>query len=245
MDWYYAKDDEQLGPVSQEALDALVNEGTITLSTLVWHQGMTDWQPHGEVATRAASPGQGVPGLTPCVECGRSFPADELVHYSGSYVCAECKPIFFQRVREGVSLDMDVEYGGFWIRFGAKVIDGIIMSIVQVPLLIVSALNAASNPDAVNPLLSLGVLLVNYGLPIAYTVFFLGKFGATPGKMALGLKVIRPTGEPITYLRALGRYFAEILSSLILLIGYIMAAFDEEKRTLHDRICDTRVIRAR
>jgi uncharacterized RDD family membrane protein YckC len=61
--------------------------------------------------------------------------------------------------------------------------------------------------------------------------------------MACKLKVIRPDGEPITYMRAFGRHFAEVLSALILLMGYIMAGFDDQKRTLHDRICDTRVVK--
>jgi uncharacterized RDD family membrane protein YckC len=69
-----------------------------------------------------------------------------------------------------------------------------------------------------------------------------GKFAATPGKMACGLKVIMSDGSQVTYWRALGRHFAKVLSVLILYIGYIMVAFDEEKRGLHDRICDTRVI---
>jgi uncharacterized RDD family membrane protein YckC len=45
--------------------------------------------------------------------------------------------------------------------------------------------------------------------------------------------------------RAFGRYFAKILSAIILGIGYIMVGFDSEKRGLHDMICDTRVIRVR
>jgi len=49
--------------------------------------------------------------------------------------------------------------------------------------------------------------------------------------------------EPITYGRATGRCFAEILSGMICYIGYLMAAFDEEKRALHDRICNTRVVK--
>ena len=61
--------------------------------------------------------------------------------------------------------------------------------------------------------------------------------------MACQIKVVSDEGEPITYMRALGRHFAEMLSALILMIGYIMAAFDDEKRALHDRICSTRVIR--
>lgn len=49
----------------------------------------------------------------------------------------------------------------------------------------------------------------------------------------------------ITYLHALGRYFAEIVSAMPLNIGYIMAAFDDEKRSLHDHLCTTRVIKTR
>jgi uncharacterized RDD family membrane protein YckC len=79
---------------------------------------------------------------------------------------------------------------------------------------------------------------------IAYATYFLGKYSATPGKMACNLRVVRPDGEGITYARAFGRFFAEFLSSIILCIGYIMVALDGEKRALHDRICDTRVIRA-
>ena len=45
VDWYYAKDDQQLGPIDQARFDALVSEGAIGLSTLVWHQDMAAWQP--------------------------------------------------------------------------------------------------------------------------------------------------------------------------------------------------------
>ena len=61
--------------------------------------------------------------------------------------------------------------------------------------------------------------------------------------MAFGLKVVAPDGSRISYMRALGRFFAEIVSGLTFSIGYIMAGFDSQKRSLHDRICATRVIR--
>jgi uncharacterized RDD family membrane protein YckC len=80
-------------------------------------------------------------------------------------------------------------------------------------------------------------------VPAAYDTWFVGKYGATPGKMACKLKIVDPDGGQIPYLRAFGRHFAKWLSSMTLLIGYIMAVFDEEKRTLHDRVCETRVIR--
>ena len=250
MDWYYAKDDQQVGPIDQAQFDALLSEGAINLSTLVWHQDMGDWQPYGEVATQApttsTATATAVAGTASCAECGRSFPADDMINYSGSYVCAECKPIFFQRVREGVPLDQGFKYGGFWIRVGAKIIDGIVLSAIQLQMLLLLGLSMGSSSEQSAAVVSVLISnLLSVGLQVAYTVFFLGKFAATPGKMVCGLKVVRPTGERITYLRALGRWFAEILSSLIFLIGYIMAAFDAEKRTLHDRICDTRVVRSR
>ena len=83
------------------------------------------------------------------------------------------------------------------------------------------------------------VYFVVYG---AYSIFFIGKYGATPGKMACKIKVVDATGAQIGYGRATGRFFAEILSGLICYIGYIMVAFDDQKRALHDRICNTRVI---
>jgi uncharacterized RDD family membrane protein YckC len=70
-----------------------------------------------------------------------------------------------------------------------------------------------------------------------------GKYGATPGKMALGLRIVSSSGEPVTYVKALARFFAEMVSAIICYIGYIMAAFDEQRKALHDQICDTRVIR--
>ena len=84
---------------------------------------------------------------------------------------------------------------------------------------------------------------LSIGLMIFYTTYFVGKYGATPGKMICKLKIIRPDGTELTYMRAFGRFFGEWLSSMILYIGYIMVGFDKEKRALHDMICDTRVIK--
>jgi uncharacterized RDD family membrane protein YckC len=84
--------------------------------------------------------------------------------------------------------------------------------------------------------------MVGILIPAVYNTFFVGRFGATPGKMACRLRVVIPDGAHISYMRALGRNFAEWVSAIVLAIGYIMAAFDSEKRALHDRICDTRVV---
>jgi uncharacterized RDD family membrane protein YckC len=105
----------------------------------------------------------------------------------------------------------------------------------------------ATNPAGIGAAMSsLAVVwLLSVSVQCAYETFFIGKMGATPGKMALGLKVVRADGSPVDYARAAGRFFAKILSGIILAIGYIMAGFDAQKRALHDMICDTRVIKAR
>jgi uncharacterized RDD family membrane protein YckC len=101
----------------------------------------------------------------------------------------------------------------------------------------------SANPDMAAIFGAAGLqMLVGLLVPAVYTTFFLGRFGATLGKMICRLKVTVPDGDSISYLRAFGRYWAEMLSSIILGIGYLMAAFDREKRGLHDRICATRVI---
>jgi uncharacterized RDD family membrane protein YckC len=90
--------------------------------------------------------------------------------------------------------------------------------------------------------IGIGVLL-SMALSCLYQGYFLSQKGATLGKMLMGLKVVTFDGGPITVSRAIGRYFASMLSSMILCIGYIMVAFDDQKRALHDHICGTRVIR--
>jgi uncharacterized RDD family membrane protein YckC len=87
--------------------------------------------------------------------------------------------------------------------------------------------------------------LISVVISSLYEGLFVAHFAATPGKMALGLKVVRPDGRLVGVGRAFGRYFAKMLSAIMLWIGFIMVAFDSDKRGLHDMICDTRVVRTR
>jgi len=254
MAWYYAENEQRVGPIDDDHFQRLVNEGTVGNATLVWREGMRDWAPYGTTggvssasagtATAAYGGGDTRRAAIRCVECGRSFASDEVIEYQGAYVCATCKPIFVQRIREGGSLAGEFDYGGFWIRFLAKIIDGLVMTVANFVLTLPFGLVAPPD-ESVALAVALSMFFISVTIPIAYTTFLVGRFGATLGKMALGLKIVRSDGDRVSYLRALGRYFAEILSALILYIGYIMAAFDDEKRALHDHICDTRVIRVR
>jgi len=254
MDWYYVASNQQVGPINDADLDNLLRSGTITADTQVWHEGMTAWQRYGElggataIATAPTAPATGVGGLV-CSECGQTFAADEVIRHGNSWVCAGCKPVFMQKLKEGVARSGALEYAGFWTRFAAVFVDGIILWFINflIGLVVLTPLrHAAAGGEAMRAFIVVqGILfLVQLAIGISYETWFIGKFGATPGKMACKVKVVTPEGDPVSYGRAFGRYFAKLLSGMILGIGYFMAAFDDEKRALHDRLCSTRVVKA-
>jgi uncharacterized RDD family membrane protein YckC len=181
--------------------------------------------------------------MVQCSVCKKGFSEDAVIKMGDYRVCSECKPVFLQRLREGLSLSGDMTYGGFWVRFRAQFVDGIVIGVGSMiaAFLIGLALGVAGMGGWMMKVLS---QLLLTGLGIAYVTYFLGAYGATLGKMVFGLRVVRPNGDKISYGRAFGRYWAYLLSSITFGIGYIMAGFDGEKRALHDRICDTRVIKA-
>ena len=80
-------------------------------------------------------------------------------------------------------------------------------------------------------------------LMAGYFIVLEGRSGQTLGKKALNLRVVTPDGDRIGYIKAFVRYVGKVVSWIILGIGFIMAAFDGEKRALHDRMCETRVVR--
>lgn len=254
MNWFYAVGGQQLGPVSEAQFAALVQSGTINVQTLVWREGMANWQPYGQVVSPPpAIPGLAAPpiaGAAPaagviCCECGQTFAADQVIRYGDKFVCATCKPIFVQKLQEGAPIAADMEYAGFWVRFAAAFLDGLI---IGVPLMILFfAFFFRSFTGGMSPseslVTQLGFQAAATGISAVYKIFFTGKYGATPGKMALKIRVVTADGGKVTYARATGRFFAEVLSGLICYIGYIIAAFDGQKRALHDHICNTRVVR--
>ena len=136
------------------------------------------------------------------------------------------------------------QFGGFWIRVGAYFIDLVVLII---PVLLISFLFRAVTPagdemekaivDFMDSILSLIVWW------IYFAVLHSSKWQASVGKKAVGLKVVDENGNRISFGRATGRYFAEILSALILCIGYMMVGWTQKKQGLHDMIAGTYVIK--
>jgi uncharacterized RDD family membrane protein YckC len=204
---------------------------------------------HGEMSPAAES------ATLSCAECARPFSADDLARFGVVLICADCKNGYVQKLRVGGAPGARQISPGFWVRFVAYLIDGIILmvigSIVQFALL-GSVVPFRQLQPGVGPEAALGamagmvavVFLVDMVIGCSYEAFFVSSsLCATPGKLALELKVVRPDGARLTLGRAVGRYFAKRLNMLTAGIGYIMAGFDSENRGLHDMICDTRVVR--
>lgn len=180
-----------------------------------------------------------------CSQCGESFEPSDLVMIKGLPVCATCKPFFLKKIQEGDTSVTGFIYKGFWIRLVADWLDAIILGIIFQAVNMLLTFRTAQN--VTDPLSMLSIFSISFSIKflmnITYYVFFNGKYGATPGKMAIGAKIVNTDGSPISYTKAFARFFAEMLSAFILMIGYIMAAFDSQKRALHDRICGTLVIK--
>ena len=131
-----------------------------------------------------------------------------------------------------------IAYGGFWIRVVAYIIDAILLSIVS------GILGFATGIDFYGTHFNL--LANGTSLVIGWLYFALMESsarGATVGKMAVGLRVVTDQGERLDFGHATGRYLAKIISAVILGIGFIMVAFTDRKRGLHDIIASTLVVK--
>ena len=134
-----------------------------------------------------------------------------------------------------------ISYGGFWIRVVAYIIDAILLSIASGILGFVTGVGLYGGGLAHFDFFTNGASLV-----IGWLYFALMESsarGATVGKMAVGLRVVTDRGERLDFGHATGRYLAKIISALILGIGFIMVAFTDRKRGLHDMIANTVVVK--
>jgi uncharacterized RDD family membrane protein YckC len=134
-------------------------------------------------------------------------------------------------------------YGGFWKRVIAYLIDAFIIAF-PVTMIFGTVIPQAMMTDNVQ-VTSVAVSMPQVIMLVASWVYFAGLessvWQATVGKKMLGMQVTDTSGERIDFIKATIRYFAKILSSFILMIGFIMVAFTEKKQGLHDFIAGTLV----
>lgn len=108
MQWHYVVDGRQTGPFEESDFQKLIDNNTVTDETMVWHEGMSEWSSFGSLENDPSVASESVlpePTATngACRSCGRTFPTRDMVPYEGTWICAACKPAFFQKIQEGVA----------------------------------------------------------------------------------------------------------------------------------------------
>ena len=126
-------------------------------------------------------------------------------------------------------------YAGFWIRLLAYIIDAVILGAISFPL--IQVLGSMGIGDHSTNVLSIAISWMYFA------VFESSTWMGSPGKKALGLIVTDEQGQQLSVGRATRRYFAKILSALLLGIGFFMIAFTARKQGLHDKIFHTLVVK--
>jgi uncharacterized RDD family membrane protein YckC len=151
-----------------------------------------------------------------------------------------------------------VGYAGFWLRFVALIIDGIIIFFVRKLLFLPFGLQTGMGMRGIFrgrqpqdfsqlvPMIGLAfrIFVITALMTWLYSSLMESSaWQATLGKKALGLTVTDLEGRRISFGRATGRHFAKYVSQITLGIGYIMAGFTQKKQALHDMIAGTLVLR--
>jgi len=146
-------------------------------------------------------------------------------------------------------------FGGFWIRFLAIIIDGIIIRVAVSPIVAIlgvmgvlpwlmrGRIDETDVPAIVGASVAIAPIFVIINW-LYEAIMTSSTWQATVGKKILGLKVTDEAGNRISFARATGRHFAKIISVMTCFIGFIMAAFTDRKRALHDFIAGTLVIKS-
>lgn len=194
----------------------------------------------------------GTPTGTPAAAIAR--PSAPPSYIGGSSHAAYADPA-------GLVASRGFAYAGFWLRVVASLIDAVIMGlaggVLFVPLFFLTGLGAnidslAERRGRPDPAIFVGLIgmilvfaIVSVLIQWLYHAYLeSGEKQATWGKQALGLYVTDLMGNPITFGRASGRFFAKIVTGMIPFgIGYIMAGFTERKQALHDMIASCLVLR--
>ncbi len=138
-------------------------------------------------------------------------------------------------------------YAGFFRRLAALIIDTLVLAITVGSILwfFTYVYDYTFESDYtfrdLAPLINFVLFILAWG---AYYSYFEGSlWRATPGKRLLGIQVLNRSGAPIGYWQAFFRFLGRLLSTATFNIGFLVALFNRRRRTLHDLIAGTIVVR--
>ena len=221
--WHVGRSGQSTGPFPIERLREMAATGELSPGDLVWTEGMADWvdcATVGEIFPARRPPSAGAPA-------------------SAGWNPYEAPSSDLPSVRTDGSASGPVQYADFLPRVGAAILDGIflwLLTVVPVVLIAMVSLALFGQDNGAVIGQALGQI---FGLIIG-VAYYVGletsEKQATWGKQIVGIKVTDLEGRRITVGRALGRYFAKILSGCTFGIGWLLPLFTEKKQTLHDMI---------
>ncbi len=208
MNWFYAENGQRNGPISDGELISLAERGVVRATTLIWREGMPNWEALSTVR----------PDLV------QSSGAAML---GGVAVPTHDKDRLVQQMREGVVSGAQglagMRYVGFWWRVLSYIIDFILLMVLQMMVMLVMGAFGLAKPPPPPPtgpinageVMFSGVdwllQLVLLALQAFYYTWSTVKFGGTPGKLALGMRVVTPDGMGLRWGRSFGRWAANSL----------------------------------
>ena len=151
---------------------------------------------------------------------------------------------------ESTTASAGMAYAGFWRRFVAMIIDSSILllgcGVITATWILLMMLGESNPAKFMEQVLHIQVINGIITLLIAWLYYALLESSSSRpslGKMALGIVVVDLEGNPLSFARASGRTWGKWVSYIIILIGYIMAAFTERKQALHDIMAGCLVVR--
>ena len=235
MEIWIGRNGERHGPYKEDDVRQWLRSGQLSREDLAWYEGLADWQPLSVLFPDAVA--SAPPSIAPVMASAPPAPT--------------------------VSAALD-DYAGFWKRVAAYILDAIIL---YIPGMLIQKMMGGDAAEAAmkqaqlaspgDPQVMLTALSQFYSrmLPailiitvITWLYFAICEssvWQATVGKLALGIRVTDMHGQRISFPRALGRYPAKYLSTLIFCIGFLMVAWTRRKQGLHDLIASTLVLNGR
>ena len=235
--WYFVdRAHTRHGPITAEALAQAFREGRVQRDSLVWREGLAQWEPlESHLAELPLPPApQPAPAAPP--------PAAST---AGPGVAAAAGPA------PSAALADRVVDAGFLRRLGAYIIDNLLLGsayyvVLMVGVIAFAVMATSTTGRDSDTLAAIGVVLMVLAYAVMSYLYYVGmersKLQASVGKLALGIKVVDARGRRLGWGQASARWAGCILSYLLLYIGFLMAAFTRRKQALHDLMARTYVV---
>ena len=138
----------------------------------------------------------------------------------------------------------ELEYVGFWLRVGASLIDTVLVAMICWPVLTLVYGREYWHSDSL--IMGPADFLLSWVMPAVAIVLFWMYRQATPGKMAIGARIVdAETGEPPSAGRLIVRYLGYFVLTIPLCLGLLWVAFDPRKQGWHDKMARTVVVRSK